>query len=284
MSRRKNEPTPVEMLFEIFQMAPWFVGPVVATFAYVLLAWGVPWWLPPLQEGDTLQNKTPAHFIGAPLGMMLSAMAPFAAGLVLIIWGAAEASKFFSGRRLNRVQDTADLSHLDWREFEKLLCEVFRRQGYAVEHSGRAAADGGIDIRLMRSQQLSLVQCKHWKAWQVGVKVVRELRGVVASERAQWGIVVTSGTFTNDAIEFAQKNNIQLIDGAKLGQLIGSVQADREDAVFEPAEIVTQHRCYLCGGSMVRRTAKKGPNAGSQFLGCERFPKCRATRELKAVQ
>lgn len=284
MSRKNNEPSPVEALFEIFQMVPWFVGPVVATFAYVLLAWGVPWWLPPLGEGDSLQNKTPAHFIGAPLGMMLSAMAPFAAGLILIIWGAAEASKFLSGRRLDRVQGAADLSHLDWREFEKLLCEVFRRQGYDVDHSGRAFADGGVDIRLMKSQQLSLVQCKHWKAWQVGVKVVRELLGVVTSERAQCGVIVTSGTFTNDAIEFAQKNNIQLVDGRKLRRLIGNVQADREDAVIEPPKTNTQESCHLCGSSMVHRTAKKGPNAGSHFLGCERYPKCRATRELNVVR
>ena len=31
---------------------------------------------------------------------------------------------------------------------------------------------------------------------------------------------------------------------------------------------------------MVLRTARKGPNAGSQFWGCPRFPSCRGTRNL----
>ena len=36
--------------------------------------------------------------------------------------------------------------------------------------------------------------------------------------------------------------------------------------------------CPLCGGSMVRRTARSGSNAGGQFWGCTRFPECRGTR------
>ena len=35
--------------------------------------------------------------------------------------------------------------------------------------------------------------------------------------------------------------------------------------------------CPRCAGQMVRRTAKKGPNAGESFWGCSAFPKCRGT-------
>lgn len=38
--------------------------------------------------------------------------------------------------------------------------------------------------------------------------------------------------------------------------------------------------CPKCGNDMVLRTARKGPNAGSQFWGCPRFPSCRGTRNL----
>ena len=37
--------------------------------------------------------------------------------------------------------------------------------------------------------------------------------------------------------------------------------------------------CPRCGGSLILRTAKKGPSAGSTFLGCENFPRCRFTKE-----
>jgi len=35
--------------------------------------------------------------------------------------------------------------------------------------------------------------------------------------------------------------------------------------------------CSRCGYPMVGRTARKGPQAGKNFLGCSRYPKCRFT-------
>lgn len=36
--------------------------------------------------------------------------------------------------------------------------------------------------------------------------------------------------------------------------------------------------CPKCGSNLVERTARKGPNAGSTFLGCGNYPRCRFTR------
>jgi len=36
--------------------------------------------------------------------------------------------------------------------------------------------------------------------------------------------------------------------------------------------------CPKCGGKLVERTARRGPNAGSKFLGCSSYPKCKFTR------
>ena len=38
--------------------------------------------------------------------------------------------------------------------------------------------------------------------------------------------------------------------------------------------------CPVCGGKLVLRTAKKGPNAGNQFYGCSNYPKCKYTKKL----
>lgn len=38
--------------------------------------------------------------------------------------------------------------------------------------------------------------------------------------------------------------------------------------------------CPICGKPMALRTARKGPNAGSQFWGCSGYPDCRATINL----
>jgi hypothetical protein len=36
--------------------------------------------------------------------------------------------------------------------------------------------------------------------------------------------------------------------------------------------------CPNCGANLVTKTAKKGSNAGSQFLGCINYPRCKFTR------
>jgi len=36
--------------------------------------------------------------------------------------------------------------------------------------------------------------------------------------------------------------------------------------------------CPKCGSNLVERKVKKGPRAGSKFLGCESYPKCRFTK------
>ena len=35
-----------------------------------------------------------------------------------------------------------------------------------------------------------------------------------------------------------------------------------------------------CGKAMVLRTAKSGPHAGQQFLGCSGYPECKGVRDL----
>lgn len=39
--------------------------------------------------------------------------------------------------------------------------------------------------------------------------------------------------------------------------------------------------CPKCGATLVERTAKTRPNAGSKFLGCSRYPECHYTRSIK---
>lgn len=38
--------------------------------------------------------------------------------------------------------------------------------------------------------------------------------------------------------------------------------------------------CPVCGGKLVLRTAKKGPNAGNLFYGCSNYPKCKYTKNV----
>ena len=40
--------------------------------------------------------------------------------------------------------------------------------------------------------------------------------------------------------------------------------------------------CPRCGSDLVERTVKQGSRAGSHFLGCSSYPKCRFTKEIES--
>jgi restriction system protein len=118
---------------------------------------------------------------------------------------------------------------LPWRDFERLVDEAFRRQGFTVTGFGRNPSglgrnglDGGVDLGLTKNGERFLVHCKHWRKRQVGVTVVRELNGIMAAHGAHGGFVVTGGEFTPEARGLADLCNIKLVDGAALEQLIGN--------------------------------------------------------------
>jgi restriction system protein len=160
--------------------------------------------------------------------------------LPLICLFAAAASALARAKRRRLVHDVAAgaenaLDGMSWREFEMLVGEAFRLQGYHVVETGGGGADGGVDLVLRKDRQTHLVQCKQWKAGKVGVNVVREIHGVMAHRGAAGGFVLTSGRFSREATAFANQCNIRLVEGAGLRALIGQAKAARVDASRQAA-------------------------------------------------
>ena len=133
--------------------------------------------------------------------------------------------------------------------------------------------DGGVDLRIRKDGQLTLVQCKQWKTQRVGVKLIRELAGVIATEKAERGIFVCSGSYTEDAKSFAARSGIELLDGEALRVLLAEIKGEPDDR-----DSPTINVCPRCGNELVRRVARRGKRQGEAFLGCSAFPKCRYSR------
>jgi len=179
-----------------------------------------------------------------------------------------------------RVANGPAVASLTWQQFESLVAEGFRERGFQVTEKGGAAPDGGVDLILARGQERFLVQCKQWRAQQVPVTIVRELYGVMAAQHAAGGYVVTSGRFTRDAIAFAAGRNIELIDGNALTALLGESEksgAASRRALPTTTQVASTPACPRCQEPMVTRVAKRGANLESEFWGCRRYPKCKAT-------
>lgn len=101
------------------------------------------------------------------------------------------------------------LYQLSSRKFEEVVAEIMIRMGYAIELTP-STHDGGKDIYVAHKNNLGsflyLIECKQYSPTQkVGVKVVRDLYGVVSSENATCGIIVTTSYFTKPAKDFQEK-------------------------------------------------------------------------------
>lgn len=185
------------------------------------------------------------------------------------------------GELLNKQTSIRSIKELPWKDFEFLVGEAYRRKGYNVREDIGAGPDGGVDLTLTKGGKKYLVQCKNWKTKPVGVSVVRELFGVVTAENASGGIIVCSGGFTRDVVEFTRGKSIELVEGAELVRLIGDVQTrPKIEAVHTAPKLSTEPSCPTCGKPMVMRTAKRGKNAGNDFWGCSQFPGCHGTRNM----
>jgi len=167
------------------------------------------------------------------------------------------------------------LGALEWKRFEEVCAGLFERLGFTTKLA-TCGADGGIDIHLYwppSDQPVAIVQCKAWTK-QVGVKVIRELRGVMTSERAAKGIFVTTSTFSDDAIAFAKGNKIALMDGAEVLKSILKLPEEKQTSLLGLATAgdYTTPTCPSCGIKMMSRKPKAG---GRPFWGCLNFPDCR---------
>ena len=288
---RRRRTSPAEDLMDLVAMLPWWVGVVLALVSYLVLHSVASQPVAAAQPGQM------GAMVTETLWKTLASVGQF--GLPMLCLVGAGVSAWRRKARQHLVADVAQsnasdaLDGMSWREFEMLVGEGFRLQGYQVVETGGGGADGGVDLVLTKSgkngNEKFLVQCKQWRAFKVGVDVVRELYGVMAARGATGGFVVTSGRFTEDAISFASGRNVTLVDGPKLHGLIRQAKAGA-DRIPAPAAVAPSMQpdstptqattCPSCSKPMVRRSAKRGANAGSEFWGCTGYPACRGTRPI----
>jgi restriction system protein len=123
-------------------------------------------------------------------------------------------------------EDSFVIDKLDGYQFEELIARIMKKNGYENIRITPKSRDLGKDIIMDGpSGAIIVVECKHQKF--VGRPVVQKLQGALSHEkqhnptRSVQGMVVTSGAFSQEAIEYTQtiSEKIRLIDGRALREL-----------------------------------------------------------------
>jgi len=289
MARGKKSGS-AEGLIDLVALLPWWLGVLLAIVSYVVLHQVA------LQPSPA--SLQPGEIQWVMISMAIKTIATigqYALSLICLLGACLSAWKRNERKALlTRVTQSsaADvLNSMSWQQFERLVGEAFARHGYSVLETGGGGADGGVDLLLAKGSEKFLVQCKQWKAFKVGVDVVRELYGVMAAKGAAGGFVVTSGRFTAEATAFASGRNVELVDGPRLLALIKQVDrpaaerpaartSPKPERAAAPSAALSAPTCPACSKPMVTRTAKRGANAGKEFWGCTAYPSCKGTKPI----
>lgn len=290
MSRRRRT-SPFEDLIKLASILPYWVSLIIAVVAYLFFhSYAISEVQPVIEAGSSVPQN-----MG---GMMFKTFSTFLQYIIpaAFVFGAvASGFKSYQARvQVKRYEQWSAPSstvptlqspktpakptdEMNWAQFELLVGEAFRKRGFRVIHGGDVGADGGVDVRLRKNGKEYLVQCKHWKTKRVGVTVIRELYGVMVSSGVAGGYVVTSGEFTEEAKSFSEGKSVKLVNSDALARILGMELEDGSESEPELEAATPVPSCPNCGSEMVKRLAKRGPNAGNEFWGCFRFPKCRGT-------
>lgn len=141
-----------------------------------------------------------------------------------------------------------DLHHVLTQEitpdaFERLIQRLLRESGFVhVEVTGKSG-DGGIDgkgiARLSGMLSFHVIfQCKRYQG-AVSASHVRDFRGAMVG-RADKGLLITTGTFTRDAIKEATRDGappIDMIDGDQLADKLKELGLGIKTEVVEKVTV-----------------------------------------------
>lgn len=274
MARRKRASRP--RLLPAFSLLPWWAWLALAVAAYagmrglaaadltaILLA----------GEFDRLAQQTPSDVLIAAGQFLLPLL--FVALAARSAWGRRRFIAAPGDLTMTMTPRASELQRMSVQQFELLIGEAFRRKGYSIVDKG--ARGSRIDLLLQKAGERCLVSIKQWRAIRVGVNTVRELAEAMADRRVARGIVVTTGVFTDEALNLARASGIDAMDGAALRRLTRGVSVPVK--VFrDPLSILTRGAPYCpeCQGRMVKKRARDG--AG--YWRCVRHPDCTGKRPL----
>lgn len=139
------------------------------------------------------------------------------------------------------------LDSLDGYEFEEVVANIFRKTGYRNVVVQPYSNDGGKDIimekRASNDELIKIVvECKHHQS-KIGRPVVQKLHSAVITldyTGKKKGFIVTSSSFSPNAIKYAQEINeskddieIQLIDGHALKKRAIDAGVDLKNGIIQ---------------------------------------------------
>jgi Restriction endonuclease len=126
--------------------------------------------------------------------------------------------RFLTERVTSHVQHGFSELNKTGDDFERLVTRLYEAMGYAAKRIGGVGDQGG-DVIASKGGENILIQAKFYGG-AVGNAAVQQAVGARPLYNCTRAAVVTSSSFTSEAVALAQSNSVELIDGARLKQML----------------------------------------------------------------
>lgn len=184
-------------IFAMLLRSPWWISAGIAAFIALLSAAIVP--RPYIVYGI---------FTGFPF-MVISVIA------LRRQWGKPSATR--AAEILQAVRA------MSWRDFSVEIENALKRDGFEVTRINLPDAD----FSITSEGRTALVSCKRWKAASTGVEILRDLQKAREDKAAHDAFYITSGGFTQNAMQFAVENKMRLVHGDGLAKLLRKMKTEK---------------------------------------------------------
>jgi restriction system protein len=156
------------------------------------------------------RSPAPSFLIPEPLNTNLFVVAGailIAVYLVVRVWQPGKID-----RKLRNADGIPDLLQVTPKEFAEMVAELFRSYGHQVERMD-APGKHGVDL-IIRAQNGArwIVRCKRQRG-RIEEMAVRDFERTMKFAKARRGVMVVTGSFTDEARQWAKNNSILLYDG-----------------------------------------------------------------------
>ena len=197
----------------------------IATLSYTVLASVVSWFF---LLGTFSQQDTAITTAIMGLG-----------GIVLLVgwlvkgWGikspvAQQGSSVIKAQEtayFSRIEQLDEIRELDPVAFERFVGSLFEKMGHEVQTTA-LSGDEGVDLVLRKDSKLAIAQCKRYQG-SVGQPIVRDLYGTMVHNHADEAYLITTGTISLPAQQWAIDKPIHLVDGNVLVEWIETIKEQR---------------------------------------------------------
>lgn len=122
--------------------------------------------------------------------------------------------------------ETIYLKTLDGFNFEHICATIIEKLGWGKVTVTSKVKDGGKDLILESpNSEIIYIECKHQPTTKIGRPVIQKLHSAIITSNSSKGIIITTGSFSKDAIDYAENLSppIKLIDLLTLTEMAQNI-------------------------------------------------------------